>query len=144
VENRVDVVIGLGSNLGDRAEYLRSAVAQMQLRVGNLVRASSVEETSSWGFDAPAFLNQIVVLRTTLAPLELLDVLQAIERELGRVQKSICVDGKPVYHNRTIDLDILDYGGMRYSDDRLTLPHPLIHQREFVLRQLRELDLELL
>lgn len=115
----------------------------MRLRVGEVLRASSVMETPAWGFAAPAFLNQIVVVRTTLPPLELLDVLQSIERELGREQKSTCENGKVVYHNRTIDLDILDYDGLSYRDDRLTLPHPLIHQRDFVLEQLRELDIDL-
>lgn len=136
-------VIGMGSNLGDRSAYLERAVELMRLRVGEILHASSVMETPAWGFEAPAFLNQIVVLRTTLSPWELLDELQAIERELGRDQKSTIENGKPVYHNRTIDLDILDYDGLHHSDDRLTLPHPLIHQRDFVLEQLRELDIDL-
>lgn len=135
------ITIGLGSNMGDRAENLRCANALIKDRVGQIVRHSSVIETESWGFDSNPFLNQVIVVLTTLSPLQLLDELQAIERELGRTQKSVIVDGKPVYHDRPIDLDILDYDGLVYSDQRLTLPHPKIHEREFVLQSLRELGI---
>ena len=75
--------------------------------------------------------------------LELLDGLQSIERRLGRTQKSYLQDGKPVYHDRTIDLDILDYDRIHYQDERLTLPHPHIAERDFVLTSLNELNLNL-
>ena len=82
-------------------------------------------------------------METSLGPLELLDGLQSIERRLGRTQKSYFENGKPVYHARTIDLDILDYDRMRYHDERLTLPHPHIAERDFVLASLKELNLNL-
>ena len=141
MNNEKIVVIGLGSNQGDRPRYLKAAVAQMSLRVGTLLRASSVSETEAWGFIAPPFLNQIVVMRTSLSPLDLLDTLQAIERQLGRTEKTTLIDGKPAYRNRTIDLDILDYDGIRYSDERLVLPHPRIRQRPFIQMQLSELGI---
>ena len=136
-------VIDLGSNKGNRKFYLSLAVRLIEWEVGNVVRASSVIETPSWGFESDPFLNQVVVVETALEPLPLLDALQSIERRLGRTQKSQVVDGKPVYHARTIDLDILDYDGLQYHDDRLTLPHPHIAEREFVLISLRELNLNL-
>ncbi len=136
-------IIGLGSNQGNRAFYLRIARILIAWEAGVVSRASSVIETPSWGFDSDPFLNQVVVVETALAPLELLDVLQSIERKLGRTQKSFLQDGKPVYHARTIDLDILDYDGIRYKDDRLTLPHPHIAEREFVMAPLRELNINL-
>ena len=136
-------VIGLGSNLGKREFYIRLANRLVEWEVGRVVQRSSVIETPAWGFESDPFLNQVIVVETELSPLELLDVLQGIERRLGRTQKSTVEDGKPVYHARTIDLDILDYDRMRYHDDRLTLPHPRIAEREFVLASLRELGISL-
>jgi len=136
-------VIGLGSNLGKREFYIRLANRLVEWEVGRVVQRSSVIETPAWGFESDPFLNQVIVVATELSPLELLDVLQGIERRLGRTQKSTVEDGKPVYHARTIDLDILDYDRMRYHDDRLTLPHPRIAEREFVLASLRELGISL-
>ena len=133
----------MGSNKGNRKFYLQFSIRLMEWEVGRVVQASSVIETPSWGFESAPFLNQVVVVETAMSPLELLDALQAIERKLGRTQKSTVVDGKPVYHDRTIDLDILDYDRMPYHDDRLTLPHPHIAEREFVLAPLRELNINL-
>ena len=136
-------VIGLGSNLGKREFYIRLANRLVEWEVGRVVQRSSVIETPAWGFESDPFLNQVIVVETELSPLELLDVLQGIERRLGRTQQSTVEDGKPVYHARTIDLDILDYDRMRYHDDRLTLPHPRIAEREFVLASLRELGISI-
>ncbi len=136
-------VIGLGSNKGDRKFYLTLSLRLIEWEIGAVVRSSSVIETPSWGFESDPFLNQVVVVETALEPLQLLDALQSIERRLGRTQKSRIVDGKPEYHARTIDLDILDYDGLHYHDERLTLPHPHIAEREFVLVPLRELGIDL-
>lgn len=136
-------VIGLGSNKGNRKFYLQFSIRLIEWEVGRVVQTSSVIETPSWGFESAPFLNQVIVVETDMTPLELLDALQAIERKLGRTQKSTVVDGKPVYHDRTIDLDILDYDRKHYHDDRLTLPHPHIAEREFVLAPLRELNINL-
>ena len=137
--NKRQAIIGLGGNIGDRAAYLAQARRLLDAHAGVVVRASKLAETEAWGFEAPAFLNQIVVILTELEPLELLDVLQEIERRLGRMVKTYYENGKPVYHNRTIDLDILDYDHITYQDERLTLPHPHIRDREFVMQQLQEL-----
>lgn len=136
-------VIGLGSNKGNREFYLTFSVRLIEWEIGRVVQSSSVIETPSWGFESDPFLNQVIVVETALEPLELLDALQSIERRLGRTQKSTVVDGKPVYHDRTIDLDILDYDRKPYHDDRLTLPHPHIAERDFVLIPLRELNINL-
>ncbi|MCR4737628.1 MAG: 2-amino-4-hydroxy-6-hydroxymethyldihydropteridine diphosphokinase [Bacteroidales bacterium] len=138
-----EVIIGLGSNMGDRAGYLSQARLRIEEEVGEILRASSVIETESWGFDAPPFLNQVLVVRTLLEPLPLLDILQRIERDLGRREKTVYEDGVPRYQNRTIDLDILDYGGLVYQDERLTLPHPRITERDFVLQSLDELGIRI-
>ena len=137
-------VIGLGSNLGKREFYIQLANRLIEWEVGRIVQRSSVIETPAWGFESDPFLNQVVVVVTDLSPLDLLDALQGIERRLGRPQKStVSEDGSPVYHARTIDLDILDYDRKQYHDDRLTLPHPRIAEREFVLASLRELGIDL-
>ena len=136
-------VIGLGSNKGDREFYLQSARCLIEKELGSIMLCSSVIETPSWGFTSSPFLNQVIVMETPLGPIELLDGLQSIERRLGRTQKSYVKDGKPVYHARTIDLDILDYDRMHYQDERLTLPHPHIAERDFVLTSLKELNLNL-
>jgi len=135
------VIIGMGSNVGDRADYLAKAIVRMAERVGSIERCTRVTETPAWGFEAPPFLNQAVVLRTYLGPIELLDELQQIERELGRAEKTRYEHGLPVYSSRTIDLDILDYEGLVYHDERLTLPHPHIPEREFVRDELTELGI---
>lgn len=135
------VIIGLGSNLGNRQTNLALARQRIAERVGDIVAQSSVSETESWGFEAPPFLNQALIVLTELPPLALLDCLQMIERELGRTSKTRILDGHPVYSSRTIDLDILDYEGLRYHDERLTLPHPQIARRDFVKSELKELGL---
>lgn len=134
-------IIGMGSNIGDRAAYLGEARRRISEYVGEILAASSEMETEAWGFEAPAFLNQIIVVNTDMEPLVLLDALQRIERELGRTEKTQWLNGQPEYHNRTIDLDILDYDHQIYHDERLTLPHPRIQDRDFVLQQLEELHL---
>ena len=139
--NKKQAIIGLGGNIGDREGYLAQARRLVDAHAGVIVQASSLAETKAWGFEAPPFLNQIVVILTELEPLELLDVLQGIEHRLGRTVKTHHENGVPVYHNRTIDLDILDYDNIVYQDERLTLPHPHIREREFVLQQLREMEL---
>lgn len=137
-------IIALGSNMGNRSFYLRMADCLIGWEVGTVTRRSSVIETPAWGFESDPFLNQVIVVETGLEPLPLLDALQSIERRLGRAQKSYYLDQQPVYHARTIDLDILDYDRIRYHDERLTLPHPLIAEREFVLAPLRELNIDLI
>ncbi len=126
-----------GSNRGDRAALLEQARRLIEARVGPVVRASSVHESEPWGFEDPqSFLNQALIVETTLSPIALLDELQAIERELGRVRN----DGKREgYAPRPIDIDILFYDDLVLDSERLTLPHPLIGEREFVLTPLREI-----
>lgn len=134
------VVLALGSNVGDRAGFLEKSGMLIDCRVGKVVRSSRVYETEAWGFEAPPFLNQALVSETELSPEEVLVATQQIEMELGRTLKSgRTADGAPVYHNRTIDIDLLLYEGAVCTSDALTLPHPHIAQREFVLLPLAEL-----
>ncbi len=127
--------IGLGSNLGDRRAHLDRALAELRGRLGvAVVRTSSVYETAPIGGPAGQgpYLNAVAELRTDLAPADLLRTLHEIESGLGRVRTE--KDGP-----RTIDLDLLFYADVASGDPRLTLPHPRMHQRLFVLQPLAEI-----
>lgn len=130
------VYLSLGSNLGDRKATMRRAIGLLNERAGSVDRQSSFIETEPWGFESTnKFLNMCVRLLTTLSPEQLLMATKQIERELGRTQKS--VNGQ--YHDRPIDIDILMYDDVHLDSDDLTLPHPYMQEREFVMKPLREI-----
>jgi 2-amino-4-hydroxy-6-hydroxymethyldihydropteridine diphosphokinase len=131
--------LGLGSNEGDRLRNLRAARDALVLYEVIVDAASSVYETAPQGevVDQPDFLNAALRVRTKLGPEELLSAAKSIERDLGR-------DSGGVRHGpRPIDVDVLLLGDVEYSSDRLTLPHPEVTSRRFVLAPLLELDPEL-
>lgn len=129
-----EAFLGLGSNLGDRAATLALALRMLDARDDcEVLQLSSVYETEPVGMiDQPAFLNMVAQVRSELQPEELLDALQEIESRLGRVRT--VADGP-----RTIDLDILLYEDLRVSSPRLTVPHPELVRRQFVLVPLAEI-----
>ena len=125
--------LALGANAGRREENIRRAIAAIHERIGCIEKESALYETAPVGFDSKhLFLNAAVSCRTNLMPEEILDVTQEIELELGRLQKS--VNGQ--YADRTIDIDLLWMEGIVMDEPRLTLPHPRIAERDFVLRPL--------
>ncbi len=125
--------IGLGANLGDLAATLRAALQALDgLPQSRLLAVSSGWRSAPVDAGGPDFLNAVACLETALAPLELLDALQSIEQAHGRE--------RPYHHApRTLDLDLLLMEGQVWSDARLSLPHPRLHQRAFVLHPLLEL-----
>lgn len=125
--------IGLGANLGDLAATLKAALDALAALPGSqLLAVSSGWRSAPVDAGGPDFLNAVACLDTRLAPLALLDGLQAIEQAHGRE--------RPYRHApRTLDLDLLVIEGQSWSDDRLILPHPRLHERAFVLRPLLEL-----
>ena len=130
------IYLGLGTNLGDRQENLTRAIEALSLALGTCKAQSSFLETEPWGFESEnGFLNCVVAFDTELTPTELLDTTERIERELGRTVKSTCGN----YHDRLIDIDILLYGNTVIESERLTIPHPLMHLRDFVLAPLAEI-----
>jgi 2-amino-4-hydroxy-6-hydroxymethyldihydropteridine diphosphokinase len=131
--------VGLGSNLGDRERMLWGAIHMLAFNPEvDVVAVSSIRETEPVGIaDQPRFLNAAVAVETELGPRALLDLLLSIERELGRTR-----DG-PRFGPRTIDLDLLLYGDEVVDEPGLTVPHPRLHERRFVLEPLAELDDEL-
>jgi 2-amino-4-hydroxy-6-hydroxymethyldihydropteridine diphosphokinase len=128
--------IGLGSNLGDRDRNLGRALELIDsLRHTRLLRVSDVRETDPVGYEQqPRFLNAAALVETTASPRELLDALLEIERRLGRTRDGVR------YGPRTIDLDLLLYGDELIDEPALTVPHPRLHERRFVLEPLVELD----
>ena len=132
-------VVSLGSNIEPRADYLKRAIAALSaLPETRLVKASSVIETEPVDvppeFAALKFLNQVVVFETTLDPFDFSRRMHAIENDLGRVRT---VRNGP----RTIDIDLIDFGGQVINTPELTLPHPRARLREFVQAPLRELGI---
>lgn len=133
------VYLGLGSNLGNRRAILTETIAKINESIGAVLRQSSFYETAPWGFDSPnTFLNACICITTDLEPLQLLAATQRIEREMGRNHKTI--DGQ--YQDRIIDIDILLIDNLRINEPRLTVPHPLMEQREFVMVPLKEILLK--
>lgn len=130
------VYLSLGTNLGNKKENLTRAIEALSLALGKCVAQSSFIETEPWGFESNnSFLNCTAAFDTDIAPLELLDTTERIERMLGRTQKS--QGGN--YHDRLIDIDILLYGDKIIESARLTIPHPLMHKRTFVLKPLADI-----
>lgn len=128
--------LSLGSNLGDRHATMQSAILLLDSQAGTVDRVSSAIETEPWGFkSANKFLNMCVRITTTLSPEQLLTTTKNIELQLGRTTKS--VNGQ--YHDRPIDIDILTYDDLRINTPSLTLPHPHMHERDFVMIPLREI-----
>ena len=115
---------------------LHRAIALIDERIGTVQRVSSFIETEPWGFQSEhPFLNAACMVLTTLSPEQCLKETQQIERELGRTTKS--KDG--IYHDRPIDIDLLMYGDLKLSTPTLTLPHPRMQERDFVMIPLREI-----
>ena len=131
-----ELYLSLGSNLGDREQMLNRAIARSGERVGEVQRVSSFIETEPWGFKSKhPFLNAACLVLATLSPEQCLEATQQIERELGRKRKS----RNGVYHDRPIDIDLLMYDDLELSTPKLTLPHPRMKEREFVMIPLREI-----
>lgn len=125
--------IGIGSNLGNRQENCLHAIELLQKKGIIVTKRSSLYETEPWGVkDQPLFINMAIEIETSLEPGELLKVLKNIEKELGRQQTL-------QWGPRTIDLDILLFDDIILNKDNLKIPHPLLHERDFVLRPLCEI-----
>jgi 2-amino-4-hydroxy-6-hydroxymethyldihydropteridine diphosphokinase len=136
------VYLGLGSNLGDREEHIRKAIALIGESIGLVIRQSSLIETEPWGFEsANRFLNGVILVETTLTPRQLLKATQKIERQLGRKKKSTdsCLLTPVSYSDRSIDIDILLYDDLTVDEPDLKIPHPLMEQRDFVMIPLNEI-----
>ena len=163
-----EVYLGLGSNLGDREQQLKQAIRFIDERIGEVVRQSSFIETEPWGFQSDhRFLNAAICCLTDKTPREVLQLTQQIERDLGKTEahatrraphpssifhlpSSIIHHPSSIFHHpssiihhdRPIDIDILLYDDWKVSEPDLKIPHPLMHQRDFVMIPLKEIMTE--
>jgi 2-amino-4-hydroxy-6-hydroxymethyldihydropteridine diphosphokinase len=122
-----------GSNIGNSLGYLQQARSGIVSKVGEVVTASSIYKTEPWGKkDQQDFLNQVLEVKTNLSPQDVLHTILAIELEMGRnrIEK---------WGPRVIDIDLLFYGNLVLNTQRLTIPHPLLHERRFTLLPLAEI-----
>ena len=129
----VTAYIGLGSNLGDRSKNLSGAVERLS-RIGTIAAASAIYETKPWGVDGyqPRYLNQVAAVNTALDPLEVVAELLGIEHSLGRTRQEKNA-------SRTLDLDLLLHGESVVDASGVSVPHPRLHERAFVLVPLAEI-----
>lgn len=157
-----EVYLGLGSNLGDREQQLRQAVRLVDERVGRVVRQSSFIQTEPWGFQSEhLFLNAAICCLTDKTPREVLQLTQQIERDLGKTKAHathrpssiphlpssilhlpssiLHLPSSIIHHDRPIDIDILLYDDWKVDEPDLKIPHPLMHQRDFVMIPLKEI-----
>jgi 2-amino-4-hydroxy-6-hydroxymethyldihydropteridine diphosphokinase len=136
------VYLSLGTNLGDKEHNLLSAITEIERRIGPVRAQSAFLFTEPWGFESEnTFLNAAVCVETELSPNALLRVTQQIERDMGRTEKST-INGQQstvTYHDRIIDIDILLYDDLHINTPKLTIPHPHMYERDFVLIPLREI-----
>ena len=130
------VYLGLGSNIGDRRQCIADTIRLISERVGAVLRQSTLIETEPWGFQSKhKFLNGVILCETDKSPREVLALTQQIERDLGRKKKS----HSSRYHDRPIDIDILLYDDLTIDEPDLRIPHPLMHERDFVMIPLNEI-----
>lgn len=134
------IYILLGSNIGKREEFLRSAIDNITLRIGSLVSSSSIYSTAPWGFKSENyFLNQAICVESDLEFDSIMNILLSIEKELGR-KRDVSLE---TYSSRNIDLDIVMIDNRVWSSDILQVPHPRMTERRFVLEPLNEIASDL-
>ncbi len=128
--------LSLGTNLGDKRRNLLEAIKRINKSVGAVLRQSAFICTSPVDFISEHdFLNAAILVETSLSPVECLHVTQQIEREMGRTRKSV----GGIHFDRVIDIDLLLYDNVTLSTPELTLPHPKMHERDFVMIPLSEI-----
>lgn len=138
-------VLITGGNVGNAEATLAEAARLIAAEVGSIERASRIYRTKAWGFEADDFRNQVLVVESTLEPMEMLMAVNDIERRLGRDREREQDEKSATgarYASRSIDIDILFYDDLVVESERLTLPHPRIAEREFVLEPLSEVAAE--
>ena len=132
-----NVFLQTGGNLGNRLQNLHTAMQLIEKEIGNILKQSSVYETEAWGFtDQPAFLNQVLQVQTILSSTDAMEKIHFIENEMGRIRVQ-------KMGPRTIDIDILFFNDEVITQPFLTIPHPFIEKRRFVLVPLCEISPDL-
>ena len=128
------IILSIGTNIGDRQANIANAITALG-QIGKVVTVSPIYTSEPWGFESEnGFYNIALILETSLSPLDLLYATQQIERDLGRIAKTTTS-----YTDRIIDIDIIDYNNQTIDTQALTLPHKLMHKRNFVLYPLADI-----
>lgn len=128
-----EVIIGIGGNVGDRLKNLVDAASMLNDRVGPIKEYSPVIESEPWGYESSNwFLNQVLVIESSLGAADILRQSLMIEALMGRERSGI-------YTDRTMDIDLLFYGDLIIAEEKLTIPHPRLHERLFILKPLVEI-----
>ena len=137
------IYLVLGSNLGDREWNLEQAKALLAEALKVDMLCSQVLETDAVGFNGPAFLNQALCFESDISPEALLDLCQTIEEKLGRPrhQAEYDAEGRRIFHDRTMDIDILTFNGQEIHTDRLDIPHPQLWERPYVKELLNDITI---
>ena len=151
-----NVYLGLGSNLGDSEQTILQAYKHIERLIGTIKRQSAFYRSEPWGFESPhQFVNTVILVETRLSPFAVLACTQYIEFRLGKrrqhaTERSTNYSSLPsprgnglrraLYHDRPIDIDILLYDDLHVSTPKLTIPHPLMHERPFVMEPLHEIQ----
>lgn len=136
-----DIYLSIGTNLGDRKANIQRAIELLNQKLScHYCKISSIVESKASGFEGPDFLDCAVKYRSDVPPLQLLSICKDIEWEMGRRESvEFRPDGSRVYHDRIIDIDILLYGDLKLELPQLTIPHPRIKERVFILGPLSEI-----
>lgn len=132
-----EVYLSIGGNLGDRLGNLQKCKSEISMQMGNIIKESSIYESDAWGFDHPrSFYNQVISIQTEKSTNDLLRIAQKIEHDLGRVRSE---QKTQAYEGRTIDIDILLIDDLAINTEKLIVPHPHMHKRNFVILPLSEI-----
>lgn len=127
------IYLGLGSNIGDRKKHISQTINKIESKIGPCLQQSGLYKTAAWGkTNQSYFINQVIEIHTEWAPIDILDGILAIEKQLGRIRKE-------KWGERIIDIDLLFYGSDIVELPRLLVPHPFIAERRFVLAPMHEI-----
>lgn len=137
MNNQSQVILSLGSNLGNRLENIQLAIKFIHQTIATVIKVSSLYETPSWGFDSEPFCNCALVLQTSKNAEQILDEVLQLETKLGRVR-----NGGEGYQSRVIDIDVITYNEEIIDTEKLKVPHPHMQNRKFVLLPMRDLNLD--
>ena len=137
MNNQSQVILSLGSNLGNRLENIQLAIISIHQTIATVVKVSSLYETPSWGFDSDSFYNCALVLQTSKGAEQILDEVLQLETKLGRVRNN-----EQGYQPRIIDIDVITYNEEIINTEKLQVPHPHMQNRKFVLMPMRDLNLD--
>lgn len=137
MEKQHQVVLSLGSNLGDRQLFIEKAITLLHKKVGTVIKVSSLYETPPWGFDSLPFYNCALVIHTSKSAEKILSLVLQIEIEIGRIRSD-----EAGYQKRIIDIDVIAFDDQIIETESLKIPHPHMHNRMFVLVPMRDLNLD--